>query len=81
MNTVEHRDPADENPRPEHFKPGQAAPYSGQYELVGPSGEQPGEERTVVRGEPLPPTPQAGMQYVLSDPSNNAAGGKMPNNA
>lgn len=63
-------------PRPtrEHFRPGQPAPHSGQYELVGPSGERTGEERTVVRGEPLPPTPQPGMQYVLSDPSKNGAG-------
>jgi len=80
MNTTEHQDLANENPRPEHFKPGQAAPYSGQYELIGPSGEQTGEERTVVRGEPLPPTPQSGMQYVLSDRSKNGAGVEMPNN-
>jgi len=64
----------------EQFKPGQAAPYSGQYELLGPSGEHTGEERTVVRGEPLPPTPEPGMQYVLSDPSHNGAGGQVINN-
>ena len=76
MKTTEHRDPADENPRREHFRPGQTAPYSGQYELVGPSGEKTGEERTVVRGEPFPPTPLSGMLYVLCDPSNNGAGGR-----
>ena len=76
MNNPEHREPANENPTQDHLKPGQAAPYSGQYELVGPSGDPTGEERTVVRGEPLPPTPQPDMLYVLSDPSKNGAGGK-----
>ncbi len=36
------------------LKPGQTAPKSGQYEIVGPRGGRTGEERTVVRGEPLP---------------------------
>ena len=76
MNTTEQRDPADASPGRDQFKPGQTAPYSGQYELVGPSGEKTGEERTVVRGEPLPPTPLSGMRYVLFDPSNNGAGRK-----
>lgn len=74
MNTPEHRDASVQKAGREHFKPGQPAPHSGQYELVGPAGEQTGEERTVVRGEPLPPTPLPGMQYVLSDPSKNGAG-------
>ena len=74
MNTTEPCGPADENPLPDHFKPGQTAPCSGQYELVGPSGERTGEERTVVRGEPLPPTPLSGMGYVLSDRTKNGAG-------
>jgi hypothetical protein len=76
MNTTEHSNRANENPGREQFKPGHTAPYSGQYELVGPSGERTGEERTVVRGEPLPPTPLSGMRYVLCDPSNNGAGKK-----
>lgn len=80
MNTTEDRNPADEDPRRDHFKPGQTAPYSGQYELVGPSGEKTGQERTVVRGEPFPPTPVSGMQYVLRDPSNNGAGREKQNN-
>ncbi len=67
MNTIQ-------DPRPRHFKPGEAAPFSGQYELVRHSGQKTAEERTVVRGEPFPPTPEAGMKYVLSDPSNNGAG-------
>ena len=57
------------------LKPGQSAPASGQYEIVGPrGGDAGGAERTVTRGEPLPPTPQAGQRYVLTDPSNNGAG-------
>jgi len=73
----EHRDPADANPRRDHFKPGQAAPYSGQYELIGPC-ERTDEERTVVLGEPLVPNPQPETLYVLSDPSKNGAGEALP---
>jgi len=78
VNNPEHRDPADANPRRDHFKPGQAAPYSSQYELIGPSGERTGEERTVVLGEPLLPNPQTETLYVLSDPSKNGAGEELP---
>lgn len=56
------------------YKPGQSAPRSGQYGLVGPRGGQTGTERTAVRGEPLPPTPKPGMTYVLTDPTKNGAG-------
>ncbi len=49
------------------FKSWQEAPYSGQYELVGPRGGRTGKERTVVKGEPLPPTLEKGMGYVLVD--------------
>jgi hypothetical protein len=49
------------------FKPGQEAPKSGQYEIVGPRGGRTGEERTVTRGEPLPPTPEKGMGFILVD--------------
>ncbi|GJE61613.1 putative proteinA [Methylobacterium trifolii] len=58
------------------LKPGQTAPRSGQYEQVGPRGGSTGEERTVVRGEPMPPTPKPGMGYRLVDPSKNGAGRK-----
>ncbi|MFW2831142.1 YjzC family protein [Sphingomonas sp. ID0503] len=53
------------------FKPGQSAPRSGQYEIVGPRGGRTGEERTVTRGEPLPPTPKPGMGYELVDPTKH----------
>ncbi len=48
------------------LKPGQTAPKSGQYEQIGPRGGS-GPERTVTRGEPLPPTPKPGMGYKLVD--------------
>ena len=51
------------------YKPGEAAPQSGQYEIVGPRGGKTGMERTVVQGEPFPPTRQSGQRYVLVDPT------------
>jgi len=54
--------------KPSGLKPGQEAPVSGQYQIIGPRGGQ-GPERTVVRGEPLPPTPSSGSTYTLVDPT------------
>lgn len=54
-----------------NLKPGQPAPRSGQYGLVGPRGGDTGKERTVTRGEPLPPTPKPGMGYKLNDPTKH----------
>lgn len=48
------------------YKPGQKAPASGQYQIIGPRGGR-GPERTVTRGEPLPPPPTAGSKYRLVD--------------
>lgn len=56
--------------------PGTKAPASAQYEIVGPRGGRTGEERTVVRGEPLPPTPAAGQTYRIADRTRNNAGRK-----
>jgi hypothetical protein len=56
------------------LKPGETAPRSGQYGVVGPRGGDTGREVTVVRGEPLPQTPKPGMGYVLNDPTRNKAG-------
>ena len=50
-----------------NLKPGQEAPFSGQYEMIGPRGGKTGTERTVVKGEPLPPTLGKGMKYNLVD--------------
>lgn len=44
-------------------KPGQKAPASGQYPIINAQGRPTGEERTVVRGEPFPPTPKARQTY------------------
>ena len=49
------------------FKPGQRAEHSGQYEIEGPRGKRTGVERTVTKGEPLPPTPKPRQRYRLAD--------------
>jgi hypothetical protein len=56
------------------YKPGQEAPRSGQYTIVGPRGGNTGQERTSTRGNTLPPTPKPGQSYVLVDPTKNGAG-------
>jgi hypothetical protein len=56
--------------------PGTTAPASGQYEITGSRGGGTGTERTVTRGEPLPPTPKPGQRYALVDPTKNGAGRK-----
>lgn len=55
------------------LKPGNVAPKSGQYLQVGPKGGK-GKEVTVVKGEPLPPTPTKGSSYKLVDPTKNKSG-------
>lgn len=44
------------------YKPGQKAPHSGQYK-----NKSTKTEVTVVKGEPLPPTPKSGQGYTLTD--------------
>lgn len=56
------------------YKPGETAPASGQYGIFGPRGGNTGTERTVVKGEPLPPTPMAGQRYIMVDPTKNGSG-------
>ena len=56
------------------LKPGQKAPRSGQYEITGPRGGKTGEERTVTKGEPMPPTPESGQKYTIVDPTKNKSG-------
>jgi hypothetical protein len=51
------------------YKPGQSAPRSGQYEIVGPRGGRTGIERTVTRNEPMPPTKAPGQRFILTDPT------------
>ena len=55
------------------LKPGQTAPRSGQYQQIGPRGGK-GPERSVTKGEPLPPTPKPGTTYTLTDATKNDAG-------
>ncbi len=48
-------------------KPGEIAPVSGQYPIIGPRGADTGTERTVVKGERFPPTPSPGQTYGKPD--------------
>ncbi|GAI50835.1 unnamed protein product, partial [marine sediment metagenome] len=51
----------------EKHKPGEIATESGQYPIQGPREGKTGEERTVVKGEPFPPTPKPGQTYGTPD--------------
>ncbi len=53
------------------YKPGEKSPRSGQYGIVGPRKGRTGQERTIVKGEPFPPTPEPGQAYVLNDPTKH----------
>lgn len=53
-------------------KSGEKAKDSGQYEIVGPKGGKTGKEVTVVKGEPLPPTPKPGQGFILVDPTKHS---------
>lgn len=53
-------------------KPGERAPDSGIYRIVGPRGGETGEsERTVVEGEPFPPTPDPGQMFEIVRPARH----------
>lgn len=56
-----------------NLKPGQPAPKSGQYEIIGPRGGR-GNEVTSTKGHPLPPTPKASSTYKLVDATKNGSG-------
>ncbi len=58
------------------IRPGEVAPRSGQYEIVGPRGGRTGEERTIPKGHTAPPTPKGGQGFVLVDPTKNGSGKK-----
>ncbi len=59
---------------PKNFKPGQSAPLSGQYAVIGPRGGSTGSEITAIKGKPLPPTSKAGQTFVPVDPTKNHSG-------
>jgi len=48
------------------MSPGTPAPRSGQYQNTTTR-----HEVTVVRNEPLPPTPRPGQKYTLVDPTKH----------
>ena len=50
------------------------SPASCQAEIVGPRGGDTGKERTVVRGEPFPPTPEPKQGYMITDRTRNRSG-------
>lgn len=49
------------------YKPGETVPRSGQAEIIGSRGGETGNERTVVRGKPFPPTPRPNQEYAIVD--------------
>lgn len=49
------------------LKPGQKAPVSGLYEIIGPRGGDTNKEVTAVKGKPLPPQPRPGTTYKLAE--------------
>ena len=49
------------------YKPGQKAPISGQYGVIGPKGGKTGTEVTATKGETLPPTQKPCQGFVLVD--------------
>lgn len=55
-------------------KPGEIARASGQYEIRGPRGGRTGAERTVVKGERMPPTPKPNQRYHIVDRTKNKSG-------
>jgi hypothetical protein len=56
------------------LSPGEVAPVSGLYEIIGPRGGHTGVERTVPKGDVLPPTPEPGMSYEISERAHNKSG-------
>lgn len=57
-----------------YYKPGQKSRHSAQVEIVGPRGGLTGQERTIVFGKVIPPTPKSGQSYLVVDPTKNNAG-------
>lgn len=47
------------------YNPGEKAPRSGQYLIIGVRGGDTGIQRTVARGAPFPPTPKPGQGFIF----------------
>lgn len=56
------------------FKPGQNAPTSGQYGIIGPRGGKTSQEVTMVKGKNFPPAPLPKMTYKLVDKTKQVIG-------
>jgi hypothetical protein len=51
-------------PKPtKDLRPGEAAPESGQYAVIGPRGGKTNREVTAIKSKPLPPTSRPGETY------------------
>jgi hypothetical protein len=55
------------------FEAGTDGPAVGSVRAGWAEGGK-GKEVTVVKGEPLPPSPEPGMTYDLTDPTKNKSG-------
>ena len=55
------------------YNPGEHAPVSGQYEVLGPRGGKTRKEITLPKGHVFPPS-QEGTQYRLSVRAKNKSG-------
>lgn len=56
------------------IKPGDIAPASAQYEILGRRGGHTGKEVTLIKGKVAPPTPAPGMEYTIADRTKNKSG-------
>lgn len=56
------------------YQSGSKAPKSGQVEIIGSRGARTGVERTVTKGEPMPPTPKPGQTFEYVDLTKNKSG-------
>ena len=53
------------------LRPGQAAPSSAIYDMVGPRGGSTGEQVVSTASKSLPPTRRPGQGYVLAKPAHH----------
>ena len=58
------------------LKPGNIAPVSAQYAVIGPKGGKTGKEIQSTKGHPLPPSDKAGSTYKIVDTVKNQSGKK-----
>ena len=53
------------------YRPGQPAPKSDIFDMVGPRGGRTGEQVVSTASKPLPPTQQAGQGYTVAKPAHH----------